>query len=243
MVPAVGGNCRAAESPRFVPVFVARGAERPRGRSRRSAGRGRAPVSPGQPPLFPRDRRRVPARTDGTQTGAWSSRGAAAKGTARGALISGTKPERARGGRDGSPGALGTDPRCHPAALPRSRPRPCPRERGTGTDGARPGPGLPEQPPVPPRGDAEICAPAPHLGSAGRGRAPLPSPNRLGPAPAASRPPWAPSEVRRQLRRSGGAARRGAQGAARGWAGRGARGAGRGRLRGRSWAAVPRRAL
>lgn len=201
MVPAIGGNRRELGNPNFIPALVERGVARPRRRSRR--------LSPGsgEPQSDPNGHLEQP----------WARR---VRGAARGALISGTRQQRARESA-GRAGWAGTDP---PVPSGRFSPQPAPtvppgRRNRHGRNTA-----LPEQPPVPPRGDAETCAPPPHLGSAGRGRAPLLSPTRRGPAPAASRLPWAPSEVRGWLRRSGGAARRGAQGAARGWAERGGRG-------------------
>lgn len=150
-------------------------------------------TTPGQPPRFPPERSGSPG-PDGT--GPKGTPGAGCRGAAGRSPVSGTRQERTRGSvdRDGPPPPLPSGRPPSPAACPDG----APGSAEPGRAGTRPGrlplasplrPGLLKPPPLLPRGDAEFCSPTPHLGSAGRGRAPLLSPNRLGPVPATSRPP------------------------------------------------------
>lgn len=116
-------------------------------------------------------------------------------------LMSGTRQERTRG-RVGRAGWTGMDPPVSSGRPPspqrlRQRPRRCPGERGTGGPAPVGAPRAATGASAGGRGG--LRAPPPHLGSAGRGKAPLPFPSRRGPAPATSRLPRArraPSEVR-----------------------------------------------
>lgn len=158
-------------------------------------GPGTTTTTPGQPPRFPPERSGSPG-PDGT--GPKGTPGAGGRPGGSGA-VSRVGDEAGENERERGPG------RTPPPPLPSGRPPSpaacpdgAPGSAEPGRAGTRPGrlplasplrPGLLKPPPLLPRGDAEFCSPTPHLGSAGRGRAPLLSPNRLGPVPATSRPP------------------------------------------------------